>query len=527
MFRFLSAALIALALSGPTIGGGAAAAALVSPLRTAVAGAAAPHPMLAAFYRGRGFAPIWIGADAAPRRAALLDALGRAGDHGLPVARYDAAGLRDAFRDARDPAALGSLEVETTRLLLRFAREASGGVLAPASVDPTIRVEVPVRDAAADLTSFADGDPVAFLRGLWPDAPGYRRLLREKLRLERAVRTGGWGPDLADGTLRPGDAGRAVVALRDRLVRMGYLRRSTVATFDPALEAAVRAFQTDHGLTADGEAGAATLRALAASPEDRLGQVLVGLERQRWTSAAREPRHVLVNVAEQRAYVVDDGRVTFETVVVVGSDAPDRRTSEFSDTMTHIVVNPTWNVPRSIAVNEYLPALRKGGARHLQVIGPHGRVDPARVDFSRYTASTFPFRLAQPPGPQNALGRVKFMFPNRWNIYLHDTPSRDLFARDLRTFSHGCVRVGRPLELAYHLLAPQTSTPEADFDAILATGAERRLDLERAIGVHIVYWSAWVTPDGRAHYRGDPYGRDAAVLRALREAGVAPASGGS
>ena len=329
------------------------------------------------------------------------------------------------------------------------------------------------------------------------------------------------------GTLRPGDQGEGVVALRNRLIRMGYLRRSAVAVFDAEMEAALRAFQIDHGLTPDGAAGEATLAAINVPLEDRMAQIVIGLERQRWMNKPLEPRHILVNLAEQHAYVVDDGKVTFDSVVVVGADTPSRRTPEFSDTMTHMVINPTWNVPRSITVNEYLPALRRGGARHLQVYSSRGRVNRANIDFSRYNASNFPFSLKQPPGPNNALGRVKFMFPNRYNIYLHDTPSRHLFARDLRTFSHGCVRVGRPLELAYHLLAPQTADPEGEFNAILNRGRERRVDLQDPIGVHIVYWSAWVTPTGRANYRGDPYGRDAKVLRALREAGVELSAGRS
>ncbi|MEM7644806.1 MAG: L,D-transpeptidase family protein, partial [Pseudomonadota bacterium] len=166
-------------------------------------------------------------------------------------------------------------------------------------------------------------------------------------------------------------------------------------------------------------------------------------------------------------------------------------------------------------------ALRRGGARHLEVYSRSGRVNPNRINFNRYTARDFPYSLKQPPGPRNALGRVKFMFPNQYNIYLHDTPAKNLFGRDVRTFSHGCVRVGRPFELAYHLLAPQEADPEAKFQSILNTGRERRVNLEQPVGVHLVYWSAWVTPTGRANYRGDPYGRDGLVLRALRDAGVA------
>ncbi len=493
---------------------------LVTPLKQAVAQAASEDEAIAAFYRGRDFAPIWMGEGAENRRAAFLWALDAAGNHGLPTARYDADTIRAEFGAAMDAASQGALEVRMTQRFLRYAQDVSSGILNPRSVDRSIVIEVPKRDWLEQITAFAEGDPYAFVQGLWPTSPQYTRLLREKLRLQDMRAAGGWGDPVSSGTLEPGATGAAVVALRNRLIRMGYMRHSAVAAFDAEMESAIRAFQIDHGMTPDGTVGPATLAAINVSLEDRMAQIVIGLERQRWMNKPLESRHILVNLAEQHAYVVDDGKVTFDTVVVVGADTPDRRTPEFSDTMTHMVINPYWHVPRSIAVNEYLPALRRGGARHLEVYSRSGRVNPNRIDFNRYNAGNFPYSLKQAPGPRNALGRVKFMFPNQYNIYLHDTPSRDLFARDVRTFSHGCVRVGRPLELAYHLLAPQTDTPEGDFQSILSAGREKRVNIEDPIGVHLVYWSAWVTPTGRVNYRGDPYGRDAAVLRALRDAGV-------
>ncbi|WP_109563972.1 L,D-transpeptidase family protein [Jannaschia seohaensis] len=525
MRSYFKAAALAVPLALTAVAAGAAP--LVTPMQQAVAQAASADEAIAAFYRGRDFAPIWMGEGAEHRRAAFLWALDTAPDHGLPVGRYDPDTIRAEFAAARTAADRGALEVEMTRRFLRYAQDVSSGIVDPRRVDPTIKVTVPKHDWLEQITAFAEGDPYAFVRSLWPTTPAYTRLLREKLRLRGIQDAGGWGPPVSVGGLSLGDSGPAVVELRNRLIRMGYLRRSAVASFDAALESAVREFQIDHGLTPDGTVGEATLRALNVPLEDRMAQIVVGLERQRWMNKPLEPRHILVNLAEQHAYVVDDGKVTFDTVVVVGADTPDRRTPEFSDTMTHMVINPYWHVPRSIAINEYLPALRRGGAQHLEVYSRTGRVNRANVNFSQYTASNFPFSLKQAPGPRNALGRVKFMFPNQWNIYLHDTPSRNLFARDVRTFSHGCVRVARPLALAYHLLAPQTETPKADFDSVLAAGRERRVNLEDPIGVHLVYWSAWVTPMGRANYRGDPYGRDAKLLSALRAAGVELAGGRS
>ena len=521
-----AAAAIALLAAAPAGASEPRAVPRFAPLTLAVAQAAAEDETVAAFYRARAFRPVWLGEAAASRRAALLWALEGAAAHGLPPARFDAAALRARFAGARGPEAQGALEVETTRLLLAYGRAVGAGILDPKAVDPSIVTAVPERDWAGALALFADGDPWAFVRGLAPRGPAYARLLREKLRLDGAAAAGGWGAPVPGGdALREGDEGARVAALRARLVAMGYLRRGPVAGFDAAMRRAVERFQADHGIAPDGEAGAATLGALNVPLADRMAQVVVNLERQRWMNKPLEPRHVLVNIAEQRAYVVDDGVATFDTVVVVGSDEAGRRTPEFSDTMTHMVINPSWYVPRSIAVNEYLPALKRGGARHLEVYSSRGRVSRGAVNFSQYTARTFPFSLRQPPGPSNALGKVKFLFPNPYNIYLHDTPSKSLFGRDVRTFSHGCVRVERPFDLAAHLLAPQEAAPRAAFDRILHAGAERRVDLETPVGVHIVYWSAWVTPEGRANYRGDPYGRDASVLRALRAAGAAGLDG--
>ncbi|CUH20965.1 murein L,D-transpeptidase [Jannaschia seosinensis] len=517
-FRRLIAAAV-LALAPVTIPAGAAP--LVSPLQQSVAEAVHDDATLSTFYKNRDFAPIWIGERSAERREAFFAALAQAGDHGLPAERYDPAAIRAAIAAAETASARGALEVRMTRLLTAYARDLSSGILTPGEIVSDIALEVSPPDVSAILTAFADGNPRAVLEALRPHAVQYDRLLREKRRLEVSRAEGGWGPNISFRAIEPGSTGAAVVALRDRLIRMGYLERTAVATYDAALADAVRAFQSDHGLKIDGVAGPSTIETLNVPLETRLEQVVVGLERQRWMNKPLEPRHILVNLAEQRAYIYDDKKLTFDTDVIVGSEEPDRRTPEFSETMTHMVINPTWYVPRSIAVEEYLPELRRGGARHLDVYSRNGRVDPHRIDFSRYNADNFPFSLRQPPGPRNALGRVKFMFPNRWNIYLHDTPARNLFANQRRTFSHGCVRVARPLEMAYHLLAPQTDTPEAGFDAILRTGDERRVDLKRSIGVHLVYWSVWVEPGGQANYRPDPYGRDQAVMQALRAAGVA------
>ncbi|MEM7644492.1 MAG: peptidoglycan-binding protein, partial [Pseudomonadota bacterium] len=346
---------------------------LVTPFQQAVAEASAEDEAIAAFYRSRSFAPIWMGDGAEHRRAAFLWALDQAETHGLPTARYDADSIRADFAAAQTGRARGALEVEMTRRFLRYAQDVSSGILDPKLVDRTIVVDVPRRDWLEQITAFTEGDPYAFVQSLWPTSPNYTRLLREKLRLQEMARAGGWGPLVPSAQIEPGATGQAVVSLRNRLIRMGYLQRSAVASYDAELEAAVRAFQIDHGLTPDGVAGQGTIDAINVSLANRMSQIVVGLERQRWMNKPLEDRHILVNLAEQHAYVVDHGKVTFDTVVVVGAEDADRRTPEFSHSMTHMVINPYWHVPRSIAVSEYLPALRRGGARHLEVYSRSGR----------------------------------------------------------------------------------------------------------------------------------------------------------
>jgi murein L,D-transpeptidase YcbB/YkuD len=221
---------------------------------------------------------------------------------------------------------------------------------------------------------------------------------------------------------------------------------------------------------------------------------------------------------------VDDGKVTFRTRVVIGKVGADTESPEFSELMEYMVVNPTWSVPRSITVKEYLPMLQRNrnAQGQLQVIDGAGRVVPrSAINFASYTTKNFPFALRQPPSDGNALGKVKFMFPNPYNIYLHDTPSKSLFDKEVRAFSHGCIRVGSPFDLAYTLLTPQSDDPQGLFETYLETGRESVLNFTTPIPVHLVYFTAWPNDQGKISYAADIYGRDAMIFAALTEAGVA------
>jgi murein L,D-transpeptidase YcbB/YkuD len=305
---------------------------------------------------------------------------------------------------------------------------------------------------------------------------------------------------------------------------MGYMGHSATAEYDKAMRSAVQAFQLAHGLPSDGVAGPATIVEINRSPEDRLKSVIVAMERERWMDLDRDVRHIWVNQPDFTARIVDGGRTVFRTRVVIGKDVPDQRSPEFSDEMEHMVINPSWGVPRSITVKEYLPLLQRNrnAVGHLQVIDGNGRVVPrGAVNFAGYTAKNFPFALRQPPSDGNALGKVKFMFPNTYNIYLHDTPSKSLFAHDVRAYSHGCIRVADPFDLAHALLSVQSKAAEDEFDAHLRTGDETMVKLLTPVPVHLVYFTAYPEAKGRMGYRRDVYGRDALLWDALAAAGVA------
>lgn len=518
-FAAIGAAVLSFSSPAPV-----AAQSSVSAFAQSVAEAAAREGEVAAFYRANAYQPIWTGTSAEDmaRRKALFIALSKAPDHGLPA--VDLEDLKARMANVSSVRQLGALEVELSTLLVDYAQGVNTGILTPSKIDDGIVRKIDRKDGADILTTFAASSPAGYLKSLPPRHAEYGRLMREKLRLEETIQHGGWGKTVSEKKLTPGQSGEAVIALRNRLVRMGYLNRSASRTYDASIQTAVQQFQADHGLTDDGVAGAGTIAEINVSPEKRLASVLVAMERERWTNFERGDRHIWVNLTDFTAKIVDGGAVTFQTRSVIGKNVSDQRSPEFSDVMEHMVINPTWNVPRSIATKEYLPMLKKNpnAVSHLKLIDSRGRVVKRdAVDFTQFTARSFPFAIKQAPSSRNALGLVKFMFPNKHNIYLHDTPSKSLFAREVRAFSHGCIRLSDPFDFAYALLAKQSSNPKATFHKALDTRRETQIDLEQHVPVHIVYRTAVAPAKGRVNYRRDIYGRDAKVWAALQNAGVA------
>lgn len=503
----------------------AEAAAFRAALRAEMGGLSdADRVAVEGFYADRDFQPYWTAAGSASPRV-LIAALEASAGQGLPSARYDPAGLAALFSAEGTPP--GRAEVAATRAYLLYGGDLGAGVLRPSKIDPEIAVRPSRPPAEALLAKLQDQPLDAVLVELAPRDPRYGALIAERGRLEALALSDAWGPAVASGpTLHEGETGPRVAALRARLARLGYGAPSgevAQAMFDRSLVGSVRAFQRDHGLNEDGAVGQHTLSEINTSARDRLSQVLVNLERMRWQGAGFGSRYVIVNIPDYSVVVYEGDAPVWRTKAVVG-EAHKTQTAEFSDVMSYMVINPSWHVPSSIAKRVYLPKLRKDpgvlARSNMQLMTPAGTViNPALVDFAALEGS-FPFRIRQSPSDGNALGKVKFIFPNDFSIYLHDTPHRELFAKDARAFSNGCVRVEDPDELAALLLRGQVDDPEARFDAWVAAKSERTVTLDNPIPVHIVYRTAFVDDAGVVRYRDDVYGRDAEVLGALEAAGV-------
>lgn len=496
-----------------------------TPQQMALALAVSDDVDLASFYGSNGLRPIFLGPEGEARRLALRDAIGNAPRHGIPVARYQP----DRLTATEGLAA----EIAHAYALSRLLRDLTGGVLNPTRVDPEIKRQ-PVRTAVVPLLARfeAAADPAAVLAGAGPDHPAYLALQQALSGPADLVVPQGL-PRIATGVWRPGQRAAAIADLRTRLAAIGFGADAPDATlYDDALARAVADYQRAAGLPDDGVAGPRTIAALngdgGTGQDARQRAILVAMERMRWmASEDLDSRHVWVNIPEFSTTIVEDGAEVFRTRSVMGKDTPEMRTPEFSEMMANVVVNPSWNVPRSIAVRDYLPRLQanRHALSHLDVVDGAGQV-LARdgIDFGRYSAASFPFRLRQKPSDDNALGVVKFIFPNPWNIYLHDTPSKHLFANRVRAESNGCIRIGDPVDLARALLSRQTDDPAAMFQRARDRERETWLKLTPPVPVHLVYFTAWPGPDGRIRLFDDIYGRDARIWEALQGEGFGAAA---
>jgi murein L,D-transpeptidase YcbB/YkuD len=471
---------------------------------------------VAAFYEERRFEPVWHDRAGA---AAVLDLVDAVAADGLTPEHYHRSAIARRLA-MRDVAAAVEQELLGSDALAQIAHDITRGRVQTAERAITlsaVSVQRPLDALARDLRTAGAARVLARMR---PQQYVYTGLVDALARLRAVEATGGWPALPAGRTLRVDSVDARIPALRSRLVLEGDLPASAEAAsstrFDRDLERAVRAFQHRHGLNEDGIVGPATLRQLNVPVERRIAQVRANLERARWIAPTLPPTFVAVNAAGAKAYMVRAGDVVLETRVIVGADVT--RTPVFTAPMRYIDLNPTWTVPPGI-VGEVLASVRRDAGwlrrENMQVIDDGGRVlDPNRIAFSRYSARSFPYTFRQAPGPRNPLGVIKFVFPNRYNVYLHDTPSRTLFDEEQRLFSHGCIRVQDPLDLAVRLLE-DTEWTRAALDSAITTGATRTITLPTTVPVFVLYWTASTDLHGELHFYPDVYERDPALLAEL------------
>jgi L,D-transpeptidase YcbB len=485
------------------------------------------------FYRGRGFEPAWVN-ELGPKPVAdsLLWALEGAVLEGLEPSHYHVGRIRDAYADVvrtrragRMPGAslLAELDLLLTDAFLVYASHLAAGRVDPTTIHPEWTASRVSVDLVTRLdTALATGRVGGLLEELLPVHPAYDRLRRALAEHRRIAANGGW-PMLPGRTLTMGERDPAVVVLRARLIASGDLaaptRRVDEELFDGELEKAVQRFQARHALPETGEVRLETSAVMNVPVEDRIRMIERNMERWRWLPRDMGDRHIIVNIAGLEMHVMEGDSSIFQSRVLVGQRY--RKTPVFSDRMTYLVLNPTWTIPPGILEEDKLPLIREDRSylarNNIQVLAANGRVvDPATIDFGRLTGQTG-YRFRMDPGPENPLGKVKFMFPNQHHIYLHDTPDHDDFDSTGGAVSSGCIRVERSLDLAEYLLADSPGWDRQRMETAFQTPGERTVSLRRPLPIHILYWTAWVTPGGQVHFRPDIYERDQPLEDALRQ----------
>ena len=484
------------------------------------------------FYERRQHQLAWMeGTKPLPHVTELVRALNAATAEGLDPQLYSV-GLLESRRQEASKGFLtkkgfetkeaGSLDVFFTYLYMKYASDLADGLSDLATADSSWQIRPEKLDPAAHLDSaLAKGSVEASLLDLTPGNPQYKALRKALSEYRSLAAAGGWPKVPPALKLKPGQASPHVLALAQRLAATGDYTGAApeggaAARYDARLQEAVKRFQRRHGLTENGVVSSAVVAEMNVPVEARVRQIEINLERWRWLPRNLGDRYVLVNIPEYRLEVWEQERVPLTMRVVVGKR--DTPTPIFSDEMTYIVFSPYWNVPPDIATGETLPEVLNDPGflerSNMEVLGKDGKpIDPASIDLSDPTS----YRFRQRPGADNALGLVKFMFPNQYNVYLHDTPSDSLFARATRSFSHGCVRVEETLALAQYVLRDQPEWTRERIEGAMHAGDETVVKLRDAIPVYLGYWTARVSPDGLLQLRQDLYGVDKRLTGLLAE----------
>ncbi len=489
------------------------------------------------FYKKRNYRPAWLIPDnpfanayklAAAIRDAEKEALAPENYHLSKIEKLlSETGKVKKGLTADNETLLIDLDILLTDAFFLYASHLTSGRVNPETIHSEWEAFSPEIDLTKILeTALQSGKIQAALQALTPKHPGYIKL-RDTLAHYRKIRDKGGWPGTAQGrTLKRGDTDNRVKSLKGRLWVTGDINPGPDENknkFDGILEEGVKRFQKRHGLAIDGAVGPKTTAALNVPVEDRIQQIELNMERFRWIPGDLGKRYILVNIADFGLTVVDNEKPVMKMKVVVGK--PFRKTPVFSEKMKYIELNPYWNVPPQLAVKDVAPKVCRNrhylSEKKMDVFAHWNegasKINPAAVDWCHVTQKNFRYKLRQQPGPRNALGRIKFMFPNKYSVYLHDTPERALFDKTLRYFSSGCIRVEKPAELAKKKKKNDHHWTREKLLAEIASGTRKTVTLQEPVFVHLLYWTAWADDQGDVHFREDIYERDIDLIRALKE----------
>lgn len=362
------------------------------------------------------------------------------------------------------------------------------------------------------------------LEGVKPTYKAYKRLKDQLKKYRDIAAAGGWEAIPEGETIKLNMVDERVVALRTRLKLTGDLKSYTYdeeQLYDETVAAAVKAFQKRHGLDIDGNLGKSTLATLNVPVDRRIQQIELNMERCRWLPQSLGKKYIMVNLPAFELELINDGAVEMEMIVATGK--PFRQTPVFSAKMTYLVLNPYWTVPPTILTQDILPAQMKNpnylDNLNIKVLGGDGSVlSASSIDWSAMNPRSFPYTLRQDPGKNNALGQVKFIFPNTYNIYMHDTNHPEVFTKADRALSSGCIRLSRPLDMAKYFLLGDAGWTEQQLSKVLASEQNYSVILKEPVQVHMQYWTAFVDETGQLNFRKDVYSRDDRVMEVLYEA---------
>jgi len=501
-----------------------------NPLKTFVGGERIYSAVLVEkFYEGRNYQPAWSRDGHLMQADSLIKAVEQAYGDGLTPDYYHLSLIKSLVNRAGNkspsPDHMANLDILLTDAFITLGCHLSGGCVNPATIQSEWFAKRRDVDVASVLEQAVRKRQIReALIGLRPEQGSYPKLRQALARYRELSSTGGW-PQVSSGPrMKKGSKSYRVAELRKRLAASGDLEMKEVRSknlFDEKLEQAVITFQKRHGLQADGIVGTETLGALNVPLKQRIRQMELNMERLRWILGNIEQRSIVVNITNFELNVIENGESILSMKVVVGK--PYQRTPVFTSKMTCLVINPSWNIPDGIARDEVLEKIMKDprylAKQNIKVLkgwGPHEEViDPNTIDWSKVTPKKLSYRFRQEPGPLNPLGRIKFMLQNQFDVYLHDTPSRRLFSRNVRTFSHGCTRIEKPVELGEYLLRDAPGWTRKKILDSIKKGAEQAVPIPRPLNVHFLYLTAWADQDGTLQFRNDVYGMDKILDEAL------------